>query len=433
MSNKNDRIRQTLTRTEDMLTQKSIGFWVIALAMILVYCSVIELSLGLEFYVIAFVLMVIHLRKEPRMKFAATTFALSVTALAMLLFSGKFGEMTFNSPIHHALKFVNLFVVHILVILMFRMEDDQKLKIFAVLGGVVVLSTLISLYCILFMDEYAVRYFEERGFYQVFDFNQMYAVPFLATALGCYLMAKGEKKTSTVVYVVIFALMALCVVLSLYTTALLLLAMGLVLAFLFSQYHRSPKRFRIIMGVLIGLVAVCFLFRQQVADLVYAVTEPLNFLLRARLRSVADMILGTSGDNWYAPDRRNELAGYSLTAFSQHPILGVGYAGYEYGVIGCHQEWFDMLGVGGVVGMACFLAVMGVMTVQTFRNARTSVDKASFLICLVMFVVLGFLNPCLNLPVLIAVYIVAPNVSVLPIGNWAQMRDSLKMKWGKKK
>lgn len=419
---KNTLIQMT-NRAESVLMDWRIAYGLLLLAMMWIYISLDTPSVGMECLMIAGVLVAAYVRKEKQMVPVVGTLFICLCALMLLLFSGRSGERGFNAPIAHALKFVYLLFAHVMVVLMFRLKEYQRRNVMLVMMVVICISAGISLFYVTFVDVYAVRYFAERGFTQVVNFEQLYAIPFLVTAVVCLLLSKTRHIKQVLAYLPFVLLSILCVYFSLYTTALLLMVLGFGMAFLYSQFYRSPKRFWIIVGTIVLLIVLCFVFRQQVSDLLYAVTEKMNWLVKARIRSVVDMILGTSQENWYAPDRRNELAGYSLNTFLNNPVFGVGYGEYAYGVIGAHQEWYDMLGVFGVVGTVLFLGVMGVISVQTFRHAKTVVDKASFIICLTMFIVLGFLNPVLNLSVLVAVFVVAPNISALPL-EWTWVSGS---------
>ncbi len=381
-------------------------------------------SVGLECLIIACLFLFLRVRKDKLIRLTIPALVLCLCALALLFFSGKLGERGFNAPISHTLKLIFLLFVQVAAFVMFNLKEAHHRGVLLFSFAVLFLSTAVSVYFVFFVDQYALRYFADRGFYQVFDFNQMYALPIVIASLACLVLAKAKSFLKALPYFVFLLLAVACCCLSLYATAMFLMAIGVGVAFLFSQFYRSPKRFWIITGVLVGSVALCLLFRQQVADLIYAFTEEMNWLIKARIRLVADMLLGTGYEGWYSLDRRNELAGYSISSFLSNPLFGIGYATYGYGTIGGHQEWYDMLGVFGIFGSAVFVGIMVLWSVWTFRKAKTVVDKASFLISLGLFVFLGFLNPVLNLPVLVAVFLIAPNISALPM-EWAWVKESL--------
>lgn len=404
--------------------------WFAALSAVIIFAVVIlltfsplNMTLGMEFLMAAMVLIVLNLGANKELWRTVPSLLLCVGAIGLLVLSGKLGQTGFNAPVGHALKFVDLLLVHVLAILVTACQPKLRQLVIRLFLGILAVCAAISLYYVIFEDAYAIRYYEDRGFLYVLDFNQLYAVSMLVPVVVCYWFSTGKNWKQAVWYLLFLIPTVVCVALSLYTTALLLMALGCGLAFLFSQFYRNRKRFWIIMGILGAILLICVLFRQQVSDLLYWLTEDLNFLVQARIRAVIDILFGTEHENWYAPNRRDQLAGYSLSSFLANPAFGVGYAGYGYGVIGAHQEWQDMLGVFGLVGTHVFVLVMLNMTVQTFQNAKTLADKGCMLVALGLLVVLGFLNPCLNAVILAIVYVVAPNMSALSLGGTEQERN----------
>lgn len=200
---------------------------------------------------------------------------------------------------------------------------------------------------------------------------------------------------------------------SLYTTALLFVFLGAALCFISVLYRKSPKSVYFLIFLVLFLLILGTVFNEQISDYLYGITENLNWIVRARVQSVIDTIFQTDHGNWYNTDRRNELANYSLKTFKENPLLGVGYYGYGYGVIGCHQEWYDMLGVFGVLGCVYGIFILIFNTRFAYKEAKTKMDKDALMISVVMLLMLGFLNPCLSKQILFFVYVVAPNISSL--------------------
>ena len=148
-------------------------------------------------------------------------------------------------------------------------------------------------------------------------------------------------------------------------------------------------------------------------SVVIKLTANMNYVLQNRIRYVFQDILNVSSGISYNHERREELASYSLNTFKEHPLLGVGYSGYGYGVIGCHQEWPDMLGVFGLLGSIVVWGVIIRMIVVTYKGLTSREEKDLFLVLAAMFGILGFLNPCLGSPLLFALFVIAPNVKCL--------------------
>ena len=343
---------------------------------------------------------------------------MAVVTLFMLAMSGRMSERGFNAPVVNEAKFVYIMFAQCAAIAMRLIDRRKRRMVLIATFATIAVSCLISIFYVVTQDIYAIRYFEAGGFKNVMDFDQSYSVPFAFTLILFLLISSKRKELKGRILPIAFLIIsAYFAVVSLYTTALIFIALGIVICFLPTLYRKSKKVFMVLifMGVLSLIVGV--FFNQQISDFLYDLTEGMNWIVRARVRSVIDTVFRTDHGNWYNTNRRNELAGFSLATFKQHPIFGVGYSGYGYGVIGCHQEWYDMLGVFGFVGGVCILFVMLFYIRQAYLNAETQMDKDALLISVAMLTILGFLNPCLSKQVLFLVFVVAPNLSSLLSGK----------------
>jgi len=340
-------------------------------------------------------------------------FVISCFAVLIILFmSGQFSERGFNAPVNHALKFVNLMFTASMSASMKNLPESNRRSIFKWTMISILISAVISLYHVIAVDKYAIRYSVQRGFNVVVSFDQFYGICIFLCTLA-FALFTWHKKYKTGKYLILCFILLFCVALSLFVTGMLICMFGIALGIAVKKYDKS-KRNAILWAMAIAvLLIIIFTFGEQVSDLIYQITEPLNFVLRDRVRNVADTIFGTDHNLSYSYDRRNELAWYSITTFLRNPIFGIGYKGYGYGVIGCHQEWQDMLGVFGLFGTFLFVILMIIFSKQVIKNISNKKDLHSFYIALILFIILGFLNPCLSQPVLCAVFIIAPNISLL--------------------
>ncbi len=389
------------------------AFFLVLLCGLTTYLSLNKMSLGTEYLIIGGLLAAYYHRTS--WKICVPSFAASCFAILSLMIVGRFGERGFNAPIGNALKFVQIFFVIAVASAIMRQGNRGKAIFMQAAMAVLMISCLISVYCTLFIDEYAIRYYLERGFWQAFDFNQIYAIPLIMPAAVYFTLERWKESgpATKITMPILIVLLMVTVYKSLYTFAMLLTLLMAVLAVMLWLKNHHPKILLWICAAVILIYIVCLIFRQPVSDFLFDLTEDMNWLVKARIRSVVDMLLGTEHENWYAPDRRDELADYSWKSFLANPVFGVGYKGYGYEVIGGHQEWVDMLGVWGVVGMILFVGMMAYSFWCVFSNAKTSMDKNCMVLSASAFVVLGFLNPCLAVPQLMAVFVIAPNMSAL--------------------
>lgn len=387
------------------------SFIILLVTLVLFFTSFNKDSLGVECLLLTFVLFLFS--HNWRDVVVIMPFMLAIIGvLVLLILSGKVSERGFNAPINHALKFVSLAYTVSLSNVMQRLPEKNKYTLLKCVFIIMAISSGISVYDALFIDKYAIRYYLDRKFNYVVNFDQFYAYCIVLSVLG-FAILSFYKKYKAVGQIILFLLLLLLVGVSLYTTGIMLCAIGLFLGYVIFKWSKSKTKFIVLSIIALLSLLIIFIFRNSVSDFIYNVTDSLNWIIRDRLRGVADMLLGTYHHNEYSYDRREELMGYSMSTFRVHPFLGVGYKGYGYGIIGCHQEWPDLLGVFGIVGLVIFVALITIFIKHVKKSIVNRVDLQSFRIALVLFVLLGFLNPCISMPTLCAVFIIAPNVSVI--------------------
>lgn len=343
---------------------------------------------------------------------------LTMFALILLFFSGQMSARGFNAPIKHTLKFVHVLYAFTAFIFIRYIAKEGERRFFVIcMLFVTALSCFRSLSLVLSSgNAYAIRYASRYGYESdVVGFNQIYAIPFYVVIVF-YLLQNIEKKklVHTVLLLGVLASYLYFTAIALFTTALILTIIGILLFYLFKALRGNRSVFLIGgIAVFILLFLVIAVFPTQTMDIILNATQDFNYVIRNRLLYVAESILNVSAGISYNHERREELASYSLQTFKNHPLFGVGYSGYGYGVIGCHQEWYDMLGVFGLIGSVVVFAVLIGLFVKIYRDLDSRNEKDLFIILSGMFVLLGFLNPCLSDPLLIALFVVVPNLKFL--------------------
>ncbi len=344
--------------------------------------------------------------------------AFTFFALVLLVLSGQMRARGFNAPIKHVLKFVHILYAFTAFIFIryIASETERRIFVIAMLLVTVVICARSVVLVLTSGNAYAIRYASRYGFESdVAGFNQVYAIPFYIVIVS-FVLVNLKKKKPIYVLLLLGALLIylLFVGISLFTTALIMSAAGLVLLFFFTMFRNNPtKLFRVVLTLIILAALVILIFPYQIMDILTRVTKGMNYVIRDRLLYVAEQILRVPSGISYSYERREELASYSLQTFRQYPLFGVGYGGYGYGVIGCHQEWIDMLGVFGIVGSAVVFAILTYMFLVVYRDLESRKEKDLYIILVVMFIVLGFLNPCLSDPLMLALFVIVPNVKYL--------------------
>ena len=386
-------------------------YLIVLVSLFLAFFSYTKASFGIECIFLTVAILMLNLKTKYLTELLPFMIICGITII-MYAFSGQTSVRGFNAPVNHMLKFVYLMFAVAISIGMRELSREVRARVIKWMLASVLISVLISIYSAVFIDRYAIRYSVDRGFSNIIDFGQYYGLCFIIAA--CAFVFFRYRKMYSVWRVVLISIpILICVALSLITTGVLLTALGIGLAFAVHKYDQSKTKIALWTVFIFALLAFSLLFRAQISDWIYKITEPLNWILRDRLRSVADTIFRTNHGLIYSYDRRDELAGYSLSSFRAHPLFGIGYKEYGYGTIGCHQEWQDLLGVFGIVGTFLFAIAIIYLVRVTARSIDNKTDLHTFYIAVVLFFIFGFLNPCLNLPVLTAVFVVAPNISLI--------------------
>ena len=383
----------------------------------MIFFSFNNTSWGSVCIVATLVLIILNCRYDYLKPLFPFVLVCGITML-LLFMSGRASERGFNAPVNNALKYIHLMFVVALSIAMKKMSRQERHTILKWTMVSLTISVLISLYYLLRVDIYAVRFSELRGFPMVIGFDQFYGLcMFLCVLFFTVISCKqGKNKTK---YIVLIIIWLACVGLSLLVTGLLLAVMGIALGLAVAKYNESKSKTILWVIAIIILGFVVLVFRTQISDWIYSITDSMNPFLKDRLRSVTDTLLRTDHNIAYSYDRREELAGYSMSTFRNHPLFGIGYKYYGYGIIGCHQEWQDMLGVFGLFGATVFVILMICHSRYLLKGMDNEIDKSAYFIALLVYIVFGFLNPCLTPPSLSVLFIVAPNAScIFPQRDW---------------
>lgn len=384
----------------------SYNYIILMVCMFLIFFSYTKDVLTMEALIIGSVLVLINLRRRIPVDIMLA-FMLCIFALLQLVMSGRITERGFNSPISHAYKFIYLFFIIVLSNYMGRLSEEHRKSIITL---VFLVSAGVSLYSIFYCQitsEWAIRD-SQFGNDFIIGFEQVYGYLIIASLLFLSMMYQtGKKSRWNIMILLIFVLV---IIYSRLTTALLLLGVGVAIGLIIYFLEKKQTKFVVLMIILIFGIILLFAFSETVTLMLYRLAENFNWETEARLKSLIDMIFGGKSNTFYSLDRRIELGYYSISSFKDHIFFGIGYSDYEYGTIGGHQEWMDLLGVFGLFGGIAFLITIFL----ALRNRYLKADylgRRCILLSSIIFFTLGFLNPCLNNVCLASVLVIAPNIS----------------------
>ena len=171
---------------------------------------------------------------------------------------------------------------------------------------------------------------------------------------------------------------------SMFTTALLIVGLGLILAFLYGRKYWILKSVCII-----GVSVFVFLaFYQELLSAIGSNSAATAFI---SIR-IEEIYLALTGDVAQAADlnSRSKLMSLSFNTFLKNPLTGVysqlpSFNAYRASGIGNHSEWLDMLGLYGMFAFLLFWFI-----------SRVVVDQKEFsgvMIPIYLYLLIGFVNP----------------------------------------
>ncbi len=392
---------------------KTIILIVLVLSSFIVFFCLNESSLAIE-GALLFAIMLASKMSKKTIVFIGPTLLITLYLVVALAASGRLMERDdYNIPWKFVVKFLNLLFAMMAGYGMTSLSKDRKRQV--VIAGMVSLtiSSIVSIFFVLFVHREAIRFGRDLGITGTFTFDQMYGAVVLAPGLLMFCL-KSVKLVRRRILLVLCALSVFaCILLSALTTALLLALMGVALGFVMDALDiKNPKKL-MFWGIVVFLLFVLLMFRQQIGELLFGLTKNMSDYVKYRLQRVIDMVFSTNHANAYTMDRRMELADYSLETFRKNPLFGCGIGEIRYGVIGYHQEWPDMLGVCGIVGTAVIIISLFIATRTIYRKCEQKIDRQSMVLGIVLFLALGFLNPCLVFPELFGIFVILPNLSSL--------------------
>lgn len=230
---------------------------------------------------------------------------------------------------------------------------------------------------------------DDSSDYDSDSFAFIYALTIIITALSysivvIYRNAKqGVKKLLLLSGLIVTAYLLFSLVLkALFTTAIIVTVIGVILSVCYSQDIRKTTYKSV---VLVGMVSILFIsyaavFQKYASDIG-------SDTLSARLDEVYNILMGNShkADDF---NSRQELNWVSIKTFLSNPIIGVNYrlaGSIDETMIGNHAEWFDDLARYGVFAFFLFSFLI--------KNAKKQYSENKMAIPYMLIGVLGFLNP----------------------------------------
>lgn len=350
------------------------------------------------FFVLAVIAHNLHLDKLFPM------IVLDVIVVIMVLLAQKFGT-GFNDPITHAFKFYYLTQAYTVYLIFSELDVEYKKKCINISVICLVITALVSIGYNSIFDPLAIR-FRPPQYRFICSFGQYYAVAILVSSLLFrIIMAKNNR---VLLAIIMFVFLYLFLIGNL-VTGLVLTVLGIGLVLL----TRIIKKTSVLCASVGIVVCLAYMFKSIIASIFFAISELslFNQVTTNKIQAIANLLIGDNHID--SLSTRNVLIEYSLNSFRNNPILGIGYKTYGYGTIGCHQEWPDLIGVFGVLGVCLILVVYILVFINILHNTKNDLDRSSFIIANILFLLLGFVNPSVMECILMVIIVISPNISLL--------------------
>ncbi len=245
----------------------------------------------------------------------------------------------------------------------------------------------------------------KNGFEMVYSFSALIPLFVYSIINHKRWSLKGKAHYLVLIGLVLLSIaFTVFIYLAMFMTAILIVAIGVVIAVVYGK-----KRWALKTTIGVGLV-VC-LFMSFYDDIIREIgtDEVTSAFVTDKLEELHSTL---SGDIVEAEDAssRKGLTSSSFHTFIENPIIGVFYKmksmdDYERGGIGNHSEWLDMM---GLYGLFSFLIFRFLYLAYMEQKKYSSVT-----IHLLLYFIIGFLNPLWSVFNNISYFMLAPFLIVL--------------------
>ncbi len=231
---------------------------------------------------------------------------------------------------------------------------------------------------------------DEEGFLNT-GFHFVYSLT-LVFCLIIYIIRQKFKMGKYNVFLMVglfvwLVCIALIVFKSLFTTAILLMLIGAVLAFFYGREHW--KRKLLITGV---VASVLFIYVVPFVEKQLLLMDNEYSIITYRLDDISNAMQGGNMDDESSMGARFNRFALSLKTFISYPLFGVNHLTankeiFDAGLIGNHAEWVDSMAEYGVFAFLLFYFLI--------KSAKLVSRNRGLNVVFLLFIIIGFLNPVL--------------------------------------
>lgn len=239
------------------------------------------------------------------------------------------------------------------------------------------------------------------------SFDFIYSLLLLIPMIGGFIKASFFKSRGKALFFLGFQLLLIvCVIMSNFTTALILLFVDIMLLLLIGRAKMTLSKFVVISVVVMVLApALLILFIQQMVSLtdsIYAADKLTGLLaVSAGSEDVGEVYT------------RTDLIQASIHSFFSNPIFGVGgwypISGVPSPKIGYHSQFIDEFARYGIIGAGPLLLFFrNIFSIIYKQNGNKEFYKNIVFVPLLLFTILSFLNPVFDNIMMISIFIYVP-------------------------
>lgn len=361
--------------------------------------------------VIVFVLWIVSTIKDKVMwknalRLSWISLVILIFCAARCIFAGQL-NLNYYSSFQVAIARYQMLIFPILFAYVMRRTKHEKNELFAVAIASIVGTIMVSLFYIFFVDPQAIRNTQRpEPLFGVGDFSLMYAIAMLMGPLIILTIERKKQNKPINLIAISIILMAICLILCNLVTSVVVMVASIAVALIVRYRSRTFSIIAVIISVLL------LLMKSLIAQLLHGVANSRIFYWSTsnKIEAIANIIDGNFA-NIDTISRRIMLATISLESFAKNPLLGIDWKEYTSSSIGCHMQWADDLGRFGIIGCAVIIYNYIKIAKETIMQQTTRIAKDSMIAVWIIFVILGFLNPCISSANMAIMFIVVPTFS----------------------
>lgn len=233
-------------------------------------------------------------------------------------------------------------------------------------------------------------------------FSLPYSLAILVPGLFLFFRI-GLTKVQKIIVLILCVYFAYLVFSALYMTAIILMIFGICLA-LFRGYSYTRQFFIISLIAAVGIMAYEF-----VPILITEFSPKDSNILISRFNEIDSILSGNDLSQSKDFFSRILLSLSSIETFLENPLLGIGWKtnynffALEEAGVGSHAQWFDIF--------ACY-GIFALLLVKYLQKSATPFVRNNN-ITFILFVILGFFNPCLQFTIVFVTFCLVPMCRIL--------------------